>query len=133
DRLDSGEGQSDGADRRRLRPAIALLDVEFDPLPLLEAAVAIHLDGGEVHEHVPTTVDRDEAVALVRVEPLDGALSHYPTTPYLRSGLSDPAPCYRGTLDRGALGVRASRACRSRRPTATGHDLTPCHAPPRGL
>jgi hypothetical protein len=34
-----------------------------------------------VHEHVPATVDRDEAVALVRVEPLDGALSHYPTTP----------------------------------------------------
>src|SRR6266699_6815527 len=107
DRLDSGEGQSDGADRRRLRPAIALLDVEFDPLPLLEAAVAIHLDGGEVHEHIPTTVDRDEAVALVRVEPLDGALSHYPTTPSLRSGLSGPAPCYRGT--RRSRSVRRAR------------------------
>src|SRR5215831_20190808 len=120
------EGLSDGADCRCLRPAIAVLDVELDPLPLLEAAVAIHLDGGEVHEHVPTTVDRDEAVALVRVEPLDGALSHYPTTPYLRSGLSGPAPCYRGTLDRGALGVPSKQACRSRRPTATGHDLTSC-------
>jgi hypothetical protein len=32
-----------------------------------------------VDEDIPTTVDRDEAVALVRVEPFDGALSHYST------------------------------------------------------
>src|SRR6266536_6511544 len=72
---------SHSPDGLRLRAAVTLRDLEFDPLPLFEAAVAIHLDGGEVHEHVPATVDRDEAVALVRVEPLDGALSHYPTTP----------------------------------------------------
>src|SRR5215469_98941 len=81
DRIGPADGRSDGADRRCLRAAVAVLDVEFDPLPLFEAAVAIHLDSGEVHEHIPATVDRDEAVALVRVEPLDGALSHCPTTP----------------------------------------------------
>src|SRR5882757_3437604 len=72
---------SHSPDGLRLRASVTLRDLEFDPLPLFETAVAIHLDGGEVHEHVPATVDRDEAVALVRVEPLDGALSHYPTTP----------------------------------------------------
>src|SRR5258707_14221374 len=69
------------ADRLCLRSAVALRDLEFDPLPLFEAAVAIRLDGGEVDEDVPTTVDRDEAVALVRVEPFDGALSHYQQLP----------------------------------------------------
>src|SRR6516225_1281835 len=67
---------SDGANLLRLRTTIALRDVELDPLALFEGAVTIHHDGGVVHEHVPATVDRDEAVALVRVEPLDGALSH---------------------------------------------------------
>src|SRR6266545_2049433 len=69
----------DSSDRNRLRPAVALLDVELNPLAFFKAAVAVRLDGGEVDEDVPTTVDRDEAVALVRVEPFDGALSHYST------------------------------------------------------
>jgi hypothetical protein len=64
-------GESDGSDRLGLRSPIALRDVELDPLALFEGAVAIRLDGGEVDEYVPTTVDRDEAVALVRVEPFD--------------------------------------------------------------
>src|SRR5260370_32042914 len=72
-RLDERSAQTD---RLRLRSTLALGDIEFDPLALLQAAVAIHQDGAVVHEHVPATVDRDEAVALVRVEPLDGALSH---------------------------------------------------------
>src|SRR5215467_7341996 len=88
---------SHGANGFRLRPALTLRDVEFDPLPLLKAAVAIHHDGSVVHEHVPATVDRDEAVALVRVEPLDGALSHYSTTPLLCSGFCQIPPLLRGT------------------------------------
>src|SRR2546429_7016306 len=71
----------DGPDRFCLRAAVALHDVEFDPLALFQGAVTIHLDGRVVHEHVPAIVDRDEAVTLVRVEPLNGALSHCPTTP----------------------------------------------------
>src|SRR5579875_1603173 len=59
-----------------LRAPVALRDLELDPLPLLEGAVAIRLDRREMDEDVPATVDGDEAVPLVRVEPLDGALSH---------------------------------------------------------
>jgi len=36
-----------------LRAPVALRDLELDPLSLFEGAVAIHLDGGEVHKHVP--------------------------------------------------------------------------------
>ena len=38
--------------------------------------VAVHLDRGVVDEHILPTVYRDEAVALVGVEPLHGALCH---------------------------------------------------------
>src|SRR5271169_6918555 len=59
-----------------LRAPVALRDLELDPLSLFEGAVAIRLDSREVDEDVLATVDGDEAVSLVRVEPLDGALSH---------------------------------------------------------
>jgi hypothetical protein len=54
----------------------ALRDLELDPLAILEGLVTIHLDGGEVNENIRAVVDRDEAVALLGVEPLNGALSH---------------------------------------------------------
>jgi len=49
-------------------------EVELDHLPLLEAAVALALDGREVDEHVALTPPRDEPEALAGVEPLDRAL-----------------------------------------------------------
>src|SRR5215510_4567844 len=61
----------------RLGSLLALGDVEFDLLPFLEAAVAAAGDRAEVHEHVRAALDRDEAVALVAVEPLHGALRHF--------------------------------------------------------
>ncbi|EGJ76514.1 putative cold shock protein [Streptomyces sp. Tu6071] len=64
------------ADHVRLRALLALRDLELDPLTLLQGAVTVHLDRAVVDEYIRTTVDRDEAVALLRVEPLDGALSH---------------------------------------------------------
>src|SRR5436305_8076348 len=70
----------DGADVLRLQALLALRDVELDVLPLVEALVALNLDGGEVDEHVRTSVGRrDEAEALFAVEPLHGALSHVST------------------------------------------------------
>src|SRR6516162_10874570 len=99
-RLAERSGQSD---RLRLRPTLALRDIEFDPLALLQAAVTIHHDGGVVHEHVPATVDRDEAVALVRVEPLDGALSHLNNS-LTTLGLRIP-PLLRETRDRGGPSI----------------------------
>src|SRR3954454_21996918 len=93
---------SEHADRLRLRTPVALGDLELDPLPLLQAAVAIRLDGRIVHEHVLATVDRDEAVAFVRVVPLDGALCHsyqlppgqfpwsFPRLPTRAAGAAEP-------------------------------------------
>src|SRR6266516_5688502 len=55
---------------------LALRDVELDLLTFLEAAVTATGDRAEVHEHVRATLHRDEAVALVAVEPLHRALRH---------------------------------------------------------
>src|SRR5436305_5305239 len=81
----------DGADVLRLQALLALRDVELDVLPLVEALVALNLDGGEVDEHVRTSVGRsDEAEALLAVEPLHGALSH------LSTFLARYAPAFQG-------------------------------------
>src|SRR2546421_1696143 len=61
----------------RLGSFLALGDVELDLLPFLQAAVAAAGDRAEVHEHVLATLDLDEAVALVAVEPLHSALRHH--------------------------------------------------------
>src|SRR6202034_367032 len=75
---------------------VALRDLELNPLALFEAAVPVRLDRGEMDEEVLATVDGDKAVALVRVEPLDGALSHSKQLPNCCSGF-EPRPCNRGT------------------------------------
>src|SRR5918998_2910776 len=68
---------SERANVLRLRTLGALGEVELDLLVLVERLVAAGLDRGEVDEHVlAATILRDEAEALVGVEPLDGALSH---------------------------------------------------------
>src|ERR1700729_21693 len=60
-----------------LRTLGAAASGELDPLVLLEAAVALCLDGGVVHEDVGGAVVRlEKTKALVGVEPLHGALSH---------------------------------------------------------
>src|SRR3954452_24704280 len=69
--------RSDGADVLRLRALRTLRDVELDLLVLVEGLVALRLDGRVVHEDVVAAVLlRNEAEALLGVEPLDGALSH---------------------------------------------------------
>src|SRR2546430_6075337 len=66
----------DDPDVFRLGSLLALGDVELDLLSFFQAAVATAGDRAEVHEHVRAALDRDEAVALVAVEPLHGALCH---------------------------------------------------------
>src|SRR4029453_5247917 len=61
---------------RGLRAFGALSHVELDGLALVQRAVAARLHGAEVHEDLPAGLGLDEAVALVSVEPLDGANSH---------------------------------------------------------
>ena len=71
-----GRGSGDDLDPVRLRALGALDDVELHALVLVERAVAVGLDGGVVDEHVLPAVHGDEAVALLVVEPLHGALCH---------------------------------------------------------
>src|SRR5215471_11957090 len=75
-----GGGRSaESHDVFRLRSFLALSDVELDLLPFLQAAIAVAGDRAEVHEHVLATLDSNETVALVGVEPLHSALSHVPS------------------------------------------------------
>src|SRR6266536_2177827 len=61
----------------RLRALLTLGDLELDPLVLVERPVAAGGDRRVVREHVgAAVVGRDEAEALVRVEPLDRTDSH---------------------------------------------------------
>src|SRR6185437_8452394 len=72
-----GVGRSaDDLDVFRLGPLLALGNVELDLLPFLQIAVAVTDDSAEVHEHVLATIDSDETVALVAVEPFHSALRH---------------------------------------------------------
>src|SRR6185437_14286862 len=86
----------DDCDLLGLLSPVALRDLELDPLTLFEGAVTVRLDRREVDENVLATVDGDKAVALVRVEPFDGALSHSKQLPNCCSGL-EPRPFNRGT------------------------------------
>src|SRR5499427_2558005 len=72
---------ADGHDVFRLGPLLALGDVELDLLPFLQAAITVAGDRAEVHEHVRATLDSDETVTLVGVEPLHSALSHCAFSP----------------------------------------------------
>jgi predicted ABC-type transport system involved in lysophospholipase L1 biosynthesis ATPase subunit len=67
---------SGGADAGGLRALRALGDLELHVLVLLQAAEAVAVDLGVVHEDVRPVGAGDEAVALLRVEPLDGSLCH---------------------------------------------------------
>src|ERR1700756_5292840 len=103
-----------------LRAPVALRDLELDPLSLFEGAVAIRLDRREMDENVLATVDGDKAVSLVRVEPLDGALSHSKQLPnYARA--SSPALVTAEPVDRGLVRTaeRANPTPVRRRPELT--------------
>src|SRR5204863_6385822 len=80
----AGRRSAEGGDLAGLGPLLALLDVERHALAFVEALVPVLLDRGVVHEHVrAATVGCEEAVALLAVEPLDGAFCHScsPRTP----------------------------------------------------
>src|SRR5579872_4756823 len=54
----------------RLQSFRSLRDFELYFTTLLQAAVALGLDGGEMHEHVFSVLPLDEAITLGCVEPL---------------------------------------------------------------
>src|SRR5258706_4171107 len=67
---------SGGADAGGLRALRALGYLELHVLVLLEATETIAVNLGVVHEDVRSVGTGDEAIALLRVEPLDGSLCH---------------------------------------------------------
>src|SRR5437667_12859210 len=79
---DAGGGTPNGAGRlrpndvRRVQPFLASLHLELHDLALGEGLESVHLDGGEVHEHVLAAFLLNEAVALGVIEPLHFSLSH---------------------------------------------------------
>src|SRR4051794_8391160 len=78
----SGPAPSGGPHRLRLGALGAGAHLEDDLLTLGQHLVPVHVDRGVVHEHVlPATVHGDEAVALLRVEPLDDTAGHGRTAP----------------------------------------------------
>src|SRR5688500_11339134 len=88
----------------RGRALLPLHDVELHALALVERLEAPALDGGVVDEQVLASVlGRDEAEALVVVEPLDGALRAHCAG--LRAG--------RGVLWRGGAAASAGAAAPS--------------------
>src|SRR5262245_12974451 len=92
--LDGGL-RSDNANGLRLGSLRAASDLELDPLVLLQRAVALRLDRGEVDEDVPApVVGADEAVALLSVEPLHGPLRHDLSSWFVR----EHAPCASGGM-----------------------------------
>src|SRR5207247_8413372 len=92
DQRDPGRGcgtfRSDGSadpDVARLRPLGAVFDLVLHPHSLVQALEALAADRAEVDEHVlAAIVLRDEAVALVVAEPLDGSGCHLYHLPGLR-------------------------------------------------
>src|SRR5260370_26382994 len=67
---------SGGADAGGLRALRALGYLELHVLVLLQAAEAVAVNLGVVHEDVRSVGAGDDAVALLRVQPLDGSLRH---------------------------------------------------------
>src|ERR1022692_1956508 len=119
------------SDSLGLRSAVALCNLEFDPLTFFKRPVAVRLNCREVDEDVPTTVDRDEAVALIRVEPFDGALSHEQQLPNFCSGFGS-RPCYAKPVDRGTGLTLLRKLCLPFSPYRQRPDITlHGHDPPR--
>src|SRR3954469_18238259 len=85
-------------------------DLELHPLVLVEGPIALGLDRRVVDEHVLAVVHGDEAVALLVVEPLHGALCH------VHSLLCSQWGLFRCLTPRGARGLRSSAPlhCRAR-------------------
>ena len=69
-------------DVARLKAFGAFEEVELDGLTLVERAVAVLLDSGEVYENVLTGGALDETISLRPVEPLHWSLLSHRKTPF---------------------------------------------------
>jgi hypothetical protein len=65
---------------------LAFGNLELDGLALLQRALAGGFNRAEVDEDIRAPIDGDEAIALVRVEPLDGPSGHGVVPPSVKLG-----------------------------------------------
>src|SRR4051812_2080102 len=71
--------------------------LEFHAFAFIQRAIAVLLDGGEVHEHIFTRGALNEAISLGSVEPLDCTPLFHERTPfnsYKESGRSLASACF---------------------------------------
>src|SRR6266511_84567 len=100
-------------------------DVELDSLPLFERAVAVGLDRAEMHEDVRAGLGRNEAIALVGVEPLHGSNRHELVPPLHRLGGSRSTPARSGASGKGQAqpaDAKANHEPLRRYPTTPTHE-----------
>src|SRR5262249_58785074 len=76
--------RSDGVNVLGFLALLARPDLELDELALVEGAVAVHLDGRVVDEYVLSAFAGDEAVTLLRVEPLHCSCCSHAAPPLSR-------------------------------------------------
>src|ERR1039457_6047185 len=69
-------------DVARLKAFWAFEQVELDGLAIVQRAVAVLLDGREMHEHILAGGALDESVSLRPVEPLHSTLLSHKETPF---------------------------------------------------
>src|SRR5580658_6955633 len=72
-------------DVARLEAFRAFEQVELDSLAFVQRAVAVLLDGREMHEHILAGGALDESVSLRPVEPLHSTLLSHKETPFTSS------------------------------------------------
>ena len=56
-----------------LGPLLALHDLKFDWVALLQALITFAMDGAVVHEHIRTILSTDKAEAFGIIEPFNGS------------------------------------------------------------
>jgi len=66
----------------RLKSLGAFKQIELDGLALVQRAIPVLLDGGEMHEHVLSRGALDEPIPLRPVEPLHSTLLSHKETPF---------------------------------------------------
>src|SRR5438552_18980689 len=84
------ESFSGGPDVGCLEALRPLRHLEGHLLALFERLETVHLNGGEVDEHVLTVFAGDEPVALFVTKPLDRPAGHWQLPPFVQSSAGRP-------------------------------------------
>src|SRR5690349_14878604 len=78
------------ADVRRLEAFRPLEEIELDLFALVQGAIAVFLDGGEMDEHVLPGGPLNEAVSFGSIKPFHCTLLSHNSTPFASAQVSNP-------------------------------------------